>query len=245
MFTVEYGDGEHIAVGLHGWGGDHQTFAPMVPLLPSDWRLIAVDLPGYGQTPAVWPCSIEQIAEQIAALLEQQTRPVVLVGSCSGAVLALETALLVPERVARIVALDLFAFMPWYFRFFTHEPIGAIAFSLTFESAIGRAVVNAALRNRRTDRSNLTASFDGKDGKIVRSYLKALAALPGPQRYKAVPTPVDLVWGERTFSAVRSSVPIWRQYLRIRRAQCIPNAGHLLLDEAPQLVAPIVFGDQQ
>ncbi len=241
MFAAEYGSGQNVVVGIHGWGGDHSTFLPLVPWLPSDWKIVAPDLPGYGQSPLDGTVCIEHIAASLARLIESQPEKVVIVGSCSGAILALEAAMQVPSKVMRIVALDLFAYMPWYFRFFALEPIGAIAYQRTFGSATGRAIVNALLRSRRTDQTNLMASFSDKDAATTRGYLKALARLPGPHRYSSLNCPVTLVWGERTFHAVRRSVTIWQRYLRITQSCCIAGAGHLLLDEAPDKVAPLIF----
>jgi len=244
MFVAEYGSGRKVVLGIHGWGGDHQTFAPLQRWIPYDWTIIAPDLPGYGRSPLPMPLEIEKVAKSLALLIEaQRGKEVVIVGSCSGALLGLETALLVPNHIQRIVALDLFAYMPWYFRFFVTEPVGSIAYRLTFASRIGRAIVNAALQSRRTQQSNLMESFSDKDHAVTRAYLKALSLLPGPQRYATLNIPVTLVWGERTFAAVRRSVAIWRQYLRNAKACCIGGAGHLLLDEAPEKVAPLIFGE--
>lgn len=241
MHVVEYGSGSQIAFGLHGWGGDHRTFAPLRPFVPNTWRLLAPDLPGYGSSPMIERFSIERVAESLATIVETLASDVVIVGSCSGAVLALEVALLVPQHIVRIVALDLFAYMPWYFRFFTSEPIGSIAYRLTFDSALGRRIVNAALRMRRTERSDLMASFADKSAQSMRAYLKALARLPGPERYRNVNVTVALVYGERTFRAVRRSIPTWQRTLQRADVFCMAGAGHLLLDEAPEKVAQIVF----
>ncbi|MCX7929317.1 MAG: alpha/beta hydrolase [Chlorobi bacterium] len=243
MNTVEYGSGDHIIVGLHGWGGDHRTFAPLVPLLPPRWRLIAANLPGYGATPLIEPLRIDRTAELVATMIESLPAPVIVIGSCSGAVIALETALRIPQRIRRIIALDLFAFMPWYFRFFVSEPVGAIAYRMTFQTALGRKLVNIALRSRRRADTDMMASFADKQAAVTRAYLKALAQLPGPQRYASIIQPVAIVWGERTFAAVRRSIPIWRRYLRALSDHPIENAGHLLLDEAPEKVASIIFDE--
>ncbi|MDW8271379.1 MAG: alpha/beta hydrolase [Bacteroidota bacterium] len=241
MYVAEFGSGKNIAFGIHGWGGDHRTFVPLLPYMPPQWRLVAVDLPGYGKSPPARLDSIEIVADALAEHVRRCETPVVLVGSCSGAVLALETALRMPNHIERIVALDLFATMPWYFRLFTLGTVGSIAYHLTFGTEIGRKLVNAFLWFRRTRSSDLTSSFSDKDAGTTQQYLHLLGTLPGPERYHALKVPVTLVWGERTFRGVREAVPRWQRILAIEGLHCIPQAGHLLIDEAPARVASLVF----
>lgn len=241
IHAVEFGSGEHVALGLHGWGGDHRTFIPISAYVPERWRLVALDLPGYGNSPSMEPFDLSKVVLSVVEFIKTLEQPVTIVGSCSGAVIALEIAQAVPAAVERIVAIDLFGYMPWYFRFFATEPIGKWAYAMTFDSSFGRKVINALLWFRRTPSSDLTASFVDKNAVVTRSYLRALAALPGPERYAGLKIPVALVWGERSFRAVHHSVEIWQRYLSYIELHCIEQAGHLLLDEAPHRVAPIVF----
>lgn len=242
IHAVEFGTGNLIAIGLHGWGGDHRTFFPLSSYVPKQWRLLALDLPGYGKSPLMEPFDFSKILFSLVAFITALNQPVTIVGSCSGAVIGLEIARMAPTVVERIVALDLFAYMPWYFRFFVTEPIGRWAYAIAFDSSVGRKVINAALWFRRTPSSDLMASFAGKNAAVTRGYLRALATLPGPERYAGLEMPLALVWGERSFRAVHRSVEIWQRYLPRVELYQIEQAGHLLLDEAPHRVAPIVFG---
>lgn len=244
IHVVEFGDGEHIVVALHGWGGDHRTFEPLHASLPEGWKIVALDLPGYGQSTPIEPFSLGEVVREIISVIMRYAAPVVLLGSCSGAAIGMEVALRIPDHIERIVALDLFAYMPPYFRFFTVPMVGPIGYHLAFHSAIGRAAVNALLWFRRTERSNLMESFADKNPEVTLGYLRALATLEGPQRYRSLRMPVEFVYGARTFRAVRNSVRHWKKtfpHLRVRR---IEGAGHLLLDEAPEAVAAIIRGER-
>ncbi|MGH2746607.1 MAG: alpha/beta fold hydrolase [Actinomycetota bacterium] len=44
------GDG-HPVVVLHGWGGRIESMAPVVSCLTSQFRVVALDLPGFGESP--------------------------------------------------------------------------------------------------------------------------------------------------------------------------------------------------
>lgn len=240
IHAVEFGSGDRVLVALHGWGGDHRTFKPLEGHLAEGWRIVALDLPGYGQSKPIEPFSLDSVVAAIVSVIMQYPAPVELIGSCSGAALGMEAALRIPERIRRIVALDLFAYMPLYFRFFTLPILGPIGYRLTFHSAVGRAALNALLWFRRTRQSNLMESFADKNPEVTLSYLGALATLEGPQRYASLPMPVEFVYGARTFRAVRRSVERWKATLPRLRVHRIEGAGHLVLDEAPQSVAAII-----
>ena len=54
--VVEKGEGPPVLV-LHGWGGRVESMWPVIECLESSWRVVAVDLPGFGESPVppgVW-----------------------------------------------------------------------------------------------------------------------------------------------------------------------------------------------
>ncbi len=53
---LDEGSGEPLIV-LHGWGGRIESMAPAIRCLSSSFRVVAIDLPGFGESPApsgVW-----------------------------------------------------------------------------------------------------------------------------------------------------------------------------------------------
>jgi len=244
IHIVEYGSGEQILVAIHGWGGDHRTFEPLTDYLSARWTLVLLDLPGYGNSPLVEPFSIEHVAEKVKLVIERYPSPVQMIGSCSGAVVALEVAHQAPESVERIIALDLFAYMPWYFRLFTVGMVGELAYRLTFDSRLGRSILNRMLRSRRSEHTDLMGSFADKSSEVTLKYLSALASLGGPYRYHCLPVDVELVYGARTFRAVRKSVGLWKQVFPRLIIHQVEHAGHLIVDEAPREVAAIIEGQR-
>jgi pimeloyl-ACP methyl ester carboxylesterase len=69
---VDRGEGDPVVV-LHGWGGRIESMQPVVDCLSSDFRTIAFDLPGFGQSPlpeGVWgtPDYAEYIADVVREL---------------------------------------------------------------------------------------------------------------------------------------------------------------------------------
>lgn len=88
-----------VVLLLHGAGGASHSFRHLAPLLAARARVIMVDLPGQGFT-VLSPgarCSVDAMAEDLAALVAQQDwQPVAVIGHSAGAALALRLAELRP-----------------------------------------------------------------------------------------------------------------------------------------------------
>ena len=241
MHVHRYGTGPDVYFGLHGWGGSHLTYAPLVPHLPASVTFYSADLPGYGgsPSPATWTAEAigEQIAEEIRGI---DTPAITLVGNCAGGIFGLVAAGLAPARVSRIVLIDPFAFLPWYFKVFVHPHYGRVAYRSTFANPMGRWLTNASLRNHRASDTHLTDSFKEIDHEVSLGYLEMLNAIDGISRFAAVQADIDIVFGERTFAAVKASVVQWQALWPHARQWRLP-AGHLPIEEAPADLAAIVF----
>jgi pimeloyl-ACP methyl ester carboxylesterase len=242
MHGERFGSGPDVYVGVHGWGGSHATFLPLVPHLPESAMLHAVDLPGYGRSRWRAVDSASGIAQEIAAFIESLDTPrVTLIGNCSGAILGLLTNELVPSRIARFVLIDPFAFLPWYFKVFVNPTYGRIAYHSTFANPLGRWATNLSLKKNRTAESDLTRSFENVDHEVSLRYLTLLDAVASIERFRPVAVPIDIAYGARTFGAVRQSVAMWRALWPQAQAHVIVGAGHLPIEEAPAAVARIAF----
>lgn len=98
LATYEWGQGGKLAVLLHGMADDSTTWERFSATLATrGYRVLAVDLPGHGGSPAMPGCSAEDFA---AAVLEALPRePELALGhSLGGMTLALLTARLRPGR---------------------------------------------------------------------------------------------------------------------------------------------------
>jgi pimeloyl-ACP methyl ester carboxylesterase len=242
MFVRRYGTGAHVIIGLHGWAGDHRTFEPLERWLPKDTSLFAFDLPGYGRSsdPRHW--DLQSIAEEIALEIEQLgIHRFTLVGNCSGAIVGLYLAQVLRNRIDRFVLIDPFAYVPWYFKVFLLGEFGRRAYFTTFATRVGRAITNSALKPRRTSDSHLTASFAHVRHGSVYRYLQMMDSVGNIQKFCDLTMPIELVYGERTFSAVKRSVQQWHRLWPHSTVSELRGAGHLPIEEAPQQLADAVY----
>lgn len=96
-----------VALLIHGWSSSWYALSPLIPLLSQRFNCIAVDLPGYGQSPPLKErVSINAYADLLAGLIEKVSNgPVVLVGHSMGGMAGMTLALRHPVLVDRMVLL--------------------------------------------------------------------------------------------------------------------------------------------
>jgi pimeloyl-ACP methyl ester carboxylesterase len=97
-----------IAILVHGWSSSSFTWAPVLASLSKRYRCIAIDLPGYGRSPAPrTPPTIAGYADLVAGLIESFTdQPVLLLGHSMGGQISATLALRHPLLVERMVLLN-------------------------------------------------------------------------------------------------------------------------------------------
>lgn len=239
MHVERYGQGEHCIVALHGWAGSHRDFFPLVRHSPSDLRWIVPDLPGHGASPPPPGWSEDEIVSELVPLLSEFA-PATLLGFCSGAVLALLLADRSPTQITRIVMIDPFAYLPWYFRLFLAGRAGRLAYRLTFGNAWSRALVSGIIRLQQNAREDFTAAFEHIDLEIALRWLQFFSRVGPPQRFAHLKIPIDLVYGDRTFRAVRTSVQLYRATWPQLRVHRLDGLGHLPLVRGSAKIARII-----
>lgn len=250
MYVKRYGAGQQLYFGLHGWSGDHRTFAPLAADMPASASLYSADLPGCGQSPALPNLTLDSVTGEIVKAVLVALPPdkqVTLIGNCSGAILGLLAAGQIEERVRRLVLIDPFAYWPWYFRVFVTKSFGSFgrhAYRTTFANPFGRWLTNQSLRAHRTSETDLTNSFGRIDHDVAQGYLALLAQVEGIERFAGLQrVPIEIVYGERTFGAVKKSIAMWQKIWPQARARVLAGAGHLPILEATAALSEIVFAD--
>lgn len=99
----EAGSGAPVVL-LHAGVADRRMWAGIMPALADRFRVLAPDLPGYGEA-ALLPGRFSNAAEVLAFFDDQDLERVALVGASFGGRVALEVAAAAPDRVDRLVLL--------------------------------------------------------------------------------------------------------------------------------------------
>ena len=98
------GEGERVVVLLGSLGSTLDMWDAQVPALAERFRVLRIDHPGHGGSPLLCVRSVEGVAGEVLALLDElRLECVSFCGLSLGGAVAIRLALDVPERIDRLV----------------------------------------------------------------------------------------------------------------------------------------------
>ncbi|GAA2445649.1 alpha/beta fold hydrolase [Streptomyces macrosporus] len=261
-FTVAYerhGSGEPVVL-LHGIGHHRQAWEPVTGILAASHEVVALDLPGFGESPALpdgLPHDPTTLAPMLAALFAELRldRPHV-VGNSFGGLLALELG-------RRGDARSVTAFSPagfwtelerrYAFAVLTGMRAGARLLPQPVveqmaRSAIGRAALTGTVYARPGRRSPRAVAAETRALREAPGFEATLEATltAGPTEDEArtadVPDiPVTIAWGTRDRLLPRQQGVRAKQAIPGARLVRLPGCGHVPMNDDPALVARVVL----
>ncbi|WP_206612308.1 alpha/beta fold hydrolase [Prescottella agglutinans] len=252
--VLSAGSGGRTVVLLHGYSDHGGTWQKVTPTLARHFRVLVVDLPGFGRSAGTWrEPLIDGYVETLSALTDDEPGPVSVIGNSLGAVTALAWASARPDRVADVVLSDMpgISRIPRSWTRGTELRMDRMARVLAgpvpdryVQQMIGAMYAGAALRHpRRADarvRADYTQHYATKRQvadllAIGRVVIREIADLPIPAMIDALTVPALLLWGANDLlTPARAARRITTT--TDRRVAIIPSCGH-----CPQLDCPSEF----
>ncbi|HKA86555.1 MAG TPA: alpha/beta fold hydrolase, partial [Haliangiales bacterium] len=110
VFYHRRGRGRPLVL-VHGWMVSHWAWRHVIPSLAGDYDVVAIDLPGFGESdrpsPSEYRYDAPAFAETLIGVLDSLAiERATLVGHSMGGGVALYAAARRPERVERLVLID-------------------------------------------------------------------------------------------------------------------------------------------
>ncbi|MFJ4892886.1 MULTISPECIES: alpha/beta fold hydrolase [unclassified Streptomyces] len=254
--TLSYtrvGTGEPLLL-LHGIGHHRQAWDPVIPLIAGERDVIAVDLPGFGASPALpdgLTHDLSTVVPVLGALCEALgiERPHVA-GNSLGGLLALELG---REKLVRSVT----TFSPAGF----WSPVERrYAFGVLLamrqaarrmplpvverlsRSAAGRTVLTSSIYARPARRSPEAVVAETLALAHAEAFTETLRAGTTVQFTDDIPAlPVTVAWGTRDRLLVRRQGVRAKQIIPRARLVRLPGCGHVPMNDDPALVARVLL----
>jgi pimeloyl-ACP methyl ester carboxylesterase len=231
---LETGSGAPVIV-LHGWGGRIESMTPAIACLAGAFRVLAFDLPGFGESPTPsggWgtPDYAAFVRDLIAAEGIQKAH---FVGHSFGAKTSLLLAATHPEMVGKLVAVASSGLK-------TPPSVRARAKRLASRSAraVGRlGAPGSALRDAVYDR---IASSDYREAGPLRPILVRVVNEDLSDHLRRVTAPTLLVWGDHDDSVPLSQAKRMERLIPDAGLVVFEGAGHFAYLDEPQRFCHVV-----
>jgi pimeloyl-ACP methyl ester carboxylesterase len=245
---VRKGHGPPVVL-LHGLASSIYTWKDVLPALATRHDVVALDLPGFGDSAVPERFNSEQAMRAVVALMDRLgIARASLVGNSLGGAIAVVIAARTPERVDRLVLVDAAGYnfrpadRPWILRLVAALPAGVA------DAMPRRPMVTLALRQVFHDRRLLTAERVAEyvaplrrpgASRVVRQILLSEDAMGFPEIVRSVHAPTLVVWGRydawvspRDAERFASDIPGARVVLL--------ESGHMPQEERPTETAALI-----
>jgi pimeloyl-ACP methyl ester esterase len=90
---------------IHGWASNAQVFKPLSELFSDHFHLVAVDLPGFGDSKSVNPETDYEMNALVPALLDVAPKGATWLGWSLGGMLAVQAAARAPDQVSKVMTI--------------------------------------------------------------------------------------------------------------------------------------------
>jgi pimeloyl-ACP methyl ester carboxylesterase len=244
------GEGPPVLL-MHGWPQHWYLWREVIPRLAPHARVIAPDFRGFGWSDG--PPSgyeMDQLKRDMLALLDELgVQELSIAGHDWGGFVGCLLALEHPERVKSFLALNVIPPWPARDRRVLRDAWRLIYMPLLacpgLGRRLGRAVAARGLRDSGLPDGDVEAfvsRFRGERGRVTeRVYGSFLRSLPGfvRGRYSAsdLRVPSRLVFGTRDPVLTARAAEDAAAQTELLELELVPDAGHFVVDEKPELVA--------
>lgn len=232
---------------VHGFGASALTWRKVVPPLAKKYRVIMLDLKGYGYSdkPKDGRYSLDEQSRIVAALINRlKLENVILAGHSMGGGVALYTYFRVPEKITRIVLIDSAGFpqkFPFFVKYLRIPIVSAVLMSLIPDYSMAKMVLDLCI----FDKSKIT--------KEMISVYSRFLSLPGAKYalrktaeqimppniddviadYSKVNVPVLIIWGGEDRVIPKENAYKFKRVLPDSELYILPECGHIPQEEQP------------
>lgn len=263
LHVVDCGGGPAVVM-LHGNPTWSFMYRHLIKDLAPTHRVIAPDHLGCGLSdkPQDLPCRLADHIANLEALLNDHLglKRLSLVVHDWGGAIGMGYAVRHPERIERLVVLNTAAFLlgrcPWRIRVCRLPGVGALA--VRGLNAFARAALTMAVGPGHTlearARAGLLYPYDNWHNRVgIMRFIQDIPLTAGHPTWDTVATiqkslhlladkPTLICWGAQDFCFNDAYLAVWQRYFPRAEVQRFDDAGHYVLEDAHERIAPLVRG---
>ncbi len=228
-----------VVILAHCSSASHKEWLPLIETLKSDWRVLAPDFIGYGQS-ALWPTEKPFAGDAdvnvLLALAKKVKGPLHFVGHSYGAALTLEAARRLGSRVKSLVLLEPVSFhllrqegRPEWSEVETlgRAVLGAVADG--DDRAAAKAFMSYWLGRWRwwLSPERFKSAIAATIAKVALEFGFIVEAPTTLEEYAEVTAPIFLIKGSRTRAPTRAVVDLLAATLPNAKLEILRGAGHM------------------
>jgi pimeloyl-ACP methyl ester carboxylesterase len=235
---------------LHGFGASLETWEPWARTLSAQYRVIRLDLPGFGLT-GPDPTGDYSDAREVRILADLMDHLGVarasLIGNSLGGRLAWTFAARYPDRVTRLVLVSPDGFASPGFAYGQAPKVPLMMRALPFVAPRGLLKANLAVAYGHPETLTEATLTRYRDLLLAPGVRRAILARTGQviltdpaPILKHIETPTLLLWGEKDHMIPISNADDYRRDLPHATLVRLPNLGHVPFEEDPAAsLAPV------
>jgi 3-oxoadipate enol-lactonase len=232
-YIDENSPGSRVMLLLHGLGVNSRSWLLQIPAFTgAGYRILAPDLPGFGQSCKTRFSSIPQIASEVETLLQSsQVTDAIVCGISMGGILALQLTLDHPDMVNRLILVNSMAKLsignPLLWPYFLWRYLLVQTRGLEDQAEV---VANRLFPQPEDSlyRQAAMESIMEADLESYKSAMKSIARFNVQKRLPEIQCPTLVITGEND-----TTIPA--KYQR-RMAERIPDASHIVIKNAGHAV---------
>lgn len=241
IHSEKFGKGKKTLVLLHGWGGEWRSWFPLIERLKTQFKIYALDLPGFGESPLDRPYSLHDYAQDIVDFIAQERiKNPVFVGHSLGGAIALKIALEKHEIASGLVLIGAAGVRPEL------DMKKRIVMSI---AKTGKTVLSLPGINRFREPIRKTfyrklglldaGYYDAKNEILKRTFSK-LCREDLTSEFQSIHTPTLILWGEKDSATLLRSGKKTHEAIRGSEMITFPNAGHFVYLEEQEKCADAI-----
>jgi pimeloyl-ACP methyl ester carboxylesterase len=234
-----------VVILLHGFGASLHTWDPWAERLSGNYRVIRIDLPGFGLTgpDPTGDYSVRRGLQILSALMDNLgVTQATLVGNSLGGKLAWNFAVQMPSRVTKLVLISPDGFASPGFEYGKKPDVPVLVRMLPY--FLPKALLRTSLAPAYSDPDKLTDETvtryrdlllaPGVRKAIISRMEQVMLEDPAPL-LRRIRAPTLLLWGENDAMIPLSNAADYLRYIPQAKLVTLPGLGHVPFEEAPAI----------